>query len=154
MGYTHTDDILVINENLLEAKKLKTELKNKISGCVATSGIKALNMIKHYPDFSKIFIPLELADIASSDFIKFSRRYSPNANYILISPPALPDLGWLIVSKEIDGYIQAPLSVKKISKYLDSCKNRCITNYRDPDFSSPRPSPYFSGTVFSKIEGS
>ena len=153
MGYTHTNDILVINENLLEAKKLKTELKNKISGCVASSGIKALNMIKHYPDFSDIFIPLELADMASSDFIKFSKRYSPNANYILISPPALPDLGWLIVNKEIDGYIQEPLSVKKISKYLDSFKSRCVTKHRDPSFSSPRPNPYFTGTVFSKFEG-
>ena len=153
MGYSHTNDILVINENLLEAKKLKVELKNKISGCVAASGIKALNMIKHYPDFSDIFIPLELADMASSDFIKFSKRYSPNANYILISPPALPDLGWLIVSKEIDGYIQEPLSVKKILNYLDSFKNRCTTDYGDTGFSSRRPSPYFTGTVFSKFEG-
>ncbi len=150
MGYTHKNDILVINEDLLETKKLKTELKNKISGCVATSGTKALNTIKHYPDFSDIFIPLELADMDYSDFIKFAKRYSPNANYILISPPALPDLGWLIVSKEIDGYIQEPLSVIKISKYLDSFKSRCITNYIEPDLSSRRPSPYFTGTIFSK----
>lgn len=86
MNHTVKNDILIISESTLEAKRLKEELKNNIGGCVATSGTKALEMIKHYPDFSDIFIPLDLEDMDYSDFIKFAKRQSPNSNYILISP--------------------------------------------------------------------
>lgn len=150
MEHKIKNDILIIDKSSLEVKRLKAEMKNKISGCVVTSGNKALSLIKHYPDFSDIFIPLDLEDMDYSDFIKFAKRYSPNSNYVLISPPALPDLGWLIFSKEIDGYIQEPLSVTKISKYLNSLKSTCKTKFNGTDFSTMRPSPYFTGTVFSK----
>ena len=150
MSYTIKNDILVIIENGLEARKLKEELKSNISGCVATSGIKALDMIKHYPDFSDIFIPLDLEDMDYSDFIKFAKRNSPHSNYILISPPEIPDLGWLIFSKEIDGYVQEPLSAPKISRYLNNFNGNYKTKLCEADSSSRRPSPYFTGTVFSK----
>ncbi len=150
MEYTIKNDILVIIENSLEAKTLKAEMKGIISGCVATSGIKALNLIKLYPDFSDIFIPLDLGDMDFSDFIKFAKRYSPNSNYILISPPTLSDLGWLMVSKEIDGYIQEPLSLPIVYKYLNGFKSNYKTKLCETDFSSRPPSPYFTGTIFSK----
>ncbi|MBC8285348.1 MAG: response regulator [Nitrospinae bacterium] len=152
MDYTIKNDILIICENGLEAKRLKAEIKSYISGCVAVSGFKALEMIKHYPDFSDIFIPLDLEDMDYSDFIKFAKRYSPHSNYILISPPAIPDLGWLIFSKEIDGYIQEPVSATKISKYLNSFNSNDKKKLGGKDFFSRQPSPYFSGTVFSKAQ--
>ena len=149
MNYTIKNDVLIICENISEVKRLKEEIKNDISGCVATSGIKALEMIKHYPEFSDIFIPLDLEDMDYSDFIKFAKRYSPHSNYILISPPELPDLGWLIFSKEIDGYLQEPLTATKISKYL-ICFNNDRSKLFETEFTSRRSSPYFTGTVFSK----
>lgn len=149
MNHTVKNDILIISESTLEAKRLKEELKNNIGGCVATSGTKALEMIKHYPDFSDIFIPLDLEDMDYSDFIKFAKRQSPNSNYILISPPELPNMDWLVYGKDIDGYIQEPLSILKISKFLNRLnKNR--TKLCKNDIFPRRPSPYFSGTVFSR----
>ncbi len=150
MNYTIKNDILVISENSLEAISLKADLKNYISGSVATSGKKALEMLKYYQEFSDIFIPLDLKDMDYSDFIKFAKRLSPFSNYILISPPELPNMDWLIYGKEIDGYIQEPLSMPKISRYLKNFNNNHSKNICGTDFSSRRPSPYFSGTVFSR----
>ena len=109
-------EVLIICENNLEEIRLREEIGRRSNCCVFKSGRKALNAIKHYAGFSDIFIPLELSDMDYSDFIKFAKRYSPDANYILISTLALPDLGWLVQSREIDGFIQEPLDVGKISK--------------------------------------
>ena len=81
-----TREILVICEKILEEKNHKAELPRKSNYCVVSSGKKALNVIKNYSGFSYILIPLDLADIDYSDFIKFSKRYSSESNYILISP--------------------------------------------------------------------
>ncbi len=146
-----TREILVICENGLEEKKLKYEMGKKSNCCVVSSGNKALNAIKHYSGFSDIFIPLDLQDMDYSDFIKFSKRYSPDSNYILISPPTLPDLGWLVVGKEIDGYVQEPLSKGKITKFLDDFNRPHKKNLIERDFPTWRPGAYFSGTSFSRV---
>lgn len=146
----HKKDILIISENPLEAKSLKAEFKNFINCCIVTSGNNALNRIKLNSRFSDIFIPLDLEDMDYSDFIRFSKRYSPDANYILTSPPTLPDLGWLVLSREIDGYIQEPVSLKKVSNYLNCFKQKNRSNLIETDFPTWRPTRYFSGTVFSR----
>ena len=145
-----TREILIICENDLEEKKLKDQIIRKSNCCVVSSGRKALNVIRHYSGFSDIFIPLDLSDMDYSDFIKFSKRYSPDSNYILISTPALPDLGWLVQSREIDGYIQEPLSVGKISKFVKSFKNPHKSHLVEKELSGWRPGFYFSGTSFSR----
>ncbi|MEK9629920.1 MAG: hypothetical protein VW455_12985 [Nitrospinota bacterium] len=145
------NEILVINENKQEAKKLKEELKNNLGGCVASTGEKALEMIKHYPEFSDVFIPLDLKDMDYSDFIKFAKRHLPFANYILIAPPTLPDMDWLVFGKEIDGYINEPLSMPKISKYLNNFNNNGKSKPVGSDFFYRRTNPYFTGTIFSRV---
>lgn len=151
MEYNNTTrEILVICENDFEVKKLKTEMGKKSNCCVVSSGRKALNVIKQFPGFSDIFIPLDLDDMDYSDFIKFSKRYSPESNYILISPPTLPDLGWLVVSNEIDGFVKEPLSKIKISKFLNGYNKPLQNNLIETDFPAWQPGTYFSGTSFSR----
>lgn len=146
-----TREILVICENESEEKELKIEMGKKSNCCVVSSGRKALTVIKHYSGFSDIFIPLDLEDMDYSDFIIFSKRYSPESNYILISPPALPDLGWLVVSKEIDGYIQEPLSKEKISKFLNDFNPPLKEELEETDFPTWRPGANYFSTNFSRV---
>ena len=148
MNYKKRNKILAIVENSLKAKSLKEEFKKNIGGYIASSGIRALEIIKQYPQFSQIFIPLDLNDMDYSDFIKFAKSHLPYSDYILISTPGLSNLDWLVHGKEIDGYIQEPLSVKKISNYLNSLHNNRIKFGDIGTF--PRKNPYFSGSVFSR----
>ena len=142
----NTREILVVCENYFKEKKLKTELPRKSNCCVMSSGRKALNVLKNYSGFSYIFIPLDLEDMDYSDFIKFSKRYSPESKYILISPPALSNLEWLVFSKEIDGYIHEPMTLDNISKFVNRFKKPYKNNFFEKDFPCWRPSAYFSGT--------
>ena len=148
MNYKKRNKNLVIIQNSLKAKSFKEKFKKNIGGYITTSGTKALEIIKYYPQFSQIFIPLDLNDMDYSDFIKFATRYLPYSDYILIAPLGLSNLDWLVHGKEIDGYIQEPLSVKKISNYLNSLHNNRIKFGDIGTF--PRKNPYFSGSVFSR----
>ncbi|MBL7021437.1 MAG: hypothetical protein ISR86_12955 [Nitrospinaceae bacterium] len=117
-------NILLIIEDKNRATQLEEEMKSKVNGNIISSGLAALKMIKHFPAFSDIFIPLELKDLDYSDFIRFAQRYSPGSNYILIAPPTLPDLGWLMLSNEIDGYIEEPFCFSNILDFYENQKQR------------------------------
>lgn len=124
MIQTNHRHILVICEDRIEAKIIQKEMTDNLSGNVISSGFRALELIKTSPQFSEIFIPLDLKDLDYSDFIRFARRYSPGSNYILIAPAALPDLGWLVLSNEIDGYVREPLNFPIIFNYHQKLKHR------------------------------
>ena len=149
MNYKKRNKNLVIIQNSLKAKSFKEKFKKNIGGYITTSGTKALEIIKYYPQFSQIFIPLDLNDMDYSDFIKFAIRYLPYSDYILIAPLGLSNLDWLVHGQEIDGYIQEPLSVEKFSNYLDSLYNNRI-KFGDSGTFPRKTNPYFSGSMFSR----
>ena len=122
MFNTNNKNILIICEDPFRAKKIEYAMEDKICGKVVSSGIQALALIKNSTGYSDIFIPLDLEDMDYSDFIRFAKHHSPNSNYILIAPPNLTDLGWLVLSNEIDGYISEPLCVSKILSGLQNQK--------------------------------
>ena len=129
MNNLHMKHILLIIEDKKRAGQLEEEMKVRKRGNVVSSGFAALEMIKHFPIFSEVFIPLDLADLDYSDFIRFAKRYSPSSNYILIAPPTLPDLGWLMLSNEIDGYIEEPFCFSNVLDFYQIQK---------PELGSPR----------------
>ncbi len=127
MDFTYKKNILLIIEDKNKALQLEKEMTNRIKGSIVSSGLGALEMIKRFPLFSEIFIPLELKDLDYSDFIRFAKKHSPDSDYILIAPPTLPDLGWLKLSNEIDGYIEEPLSFSDILNYYKTRKQGLST---------------------------
>ena len=52
----------------------------------------------------------------------------------------------MVFSKEIDGYIQEPMTLDNISKFVNRFKKPYKNNFFEKDFPCWRPSAYFSGT--------
>ena len=111
--YKQTGRILIICDDETKAKRIELSLGNQFDSQIIESGRKGINCIKK--DFISIaFLPLDLVDMDFFDFIRFSKRISPDTMFIIINGPSLPDLSFLVASHQIDGFVSEPLSVSKV----------------------------------------
>ena len=105
--------ILIISKDETKAKRIELSLGDQFETQIVESGRRGIDCIKK-SSVSIAFLPLDLVDMDFSDFIRFSKRISPDTLFIIITGPSLPDLSFLVASHQIDGFVSEPLSVSKV----------------------------------------
>lgn len=111
--FKEAERILIICKDETKAKRIELSLGDQFETQIVESGRRGIDYIKK-SSVSIAFFPLDLVDMDFFDFIRFSKRISPDTLFIIITGPSLPDLSFLVASQQIDGFVSEPLSVSKV----------------------------------------
>ena len=111
--YKQVERILIICDDEKKAKRIELSLGDQFDSQIVESGRKGIDCIKK-SSVSIAFLPLDLVDMDFFDFIRFSKRISPDTLFIIVTEPSLPDVSFLVAGHQIDGFISEPLSVSKV----------------------------------------
>ena len=130
--FKEAERILIICKDETKAKRIELTLGDQFETQIVESGRRGIDCIKK-SSVSIAFLPLDLVDMDFFDFIRFSKRISPDTLFIIITGPSLPDLSFLVASQQIDGFVSEPLSVSKVLMVRHNVNEKKIEIYRKFD---------------------
>ena len=98
--------VLFVNDEASLLKAYEKILKKKgFEVYIAGNGLKALNVVRNYPDIDVAILDLRLPDMSGFDVLQKMREIKPNMKFYISSGSIPGNIQNMLDADEIDGFL-------------------------------------------------
>lgn len=116
--------ILYVDDEPMNLRLLKVQLKKKFDVLTAESGTEALNILNEHTEISLVISDMKMPEMNGIEFVQLAQNTHPKIEYYILTGGTISEIiEKAIQSQLIIGYFSKPFEIEKIISTIEKNTN-------------------------------